>query len=746
MNRGIKTVVVSVVCMGLGLISCINPADKDPLEWRSAMEVPINHKLVLGEEMSGLFPLDSTMRILNVDSTYYSDSSQLAADTVTGNTVAFSVKQRESLDLQVSEKNFGDKRISHKVGPIPLSGIPEVNQSIPLAGDFPSNTPLAIPSQDIDITDIYSIVFTDDSDSLSITVTNSSNVGLSAFEIDIAGFGSGQVADLPAGESAEIPIAAAGNTLDVPVSVSVSATTTSAGSFDAGSELQLAISLNGLTAGQVDIENTVLKDFEKDFRVAYELSDTVEMKYVDFKGGTFYYRVENYTDLDFKGVGYHQHLWATHYCSENNVRSREDLSLANPSTDDSIEFFDGRIPAKRVDTIDVRAKQKSMTFERAVNVSRLFTEWSDSLDKSVSYMDYLVYPNVSTKRRISINQDDSLVFVIESKNIQFREFYGIVKKEVVRDNDTQYVPIDFPWPDENKANMRGKFIFEDVEARIHVNPVLHKHTQIDTFVTEITMYDIKDPSVTAATTAKFVDIKNDTSYTHLLDITNVTNRFPDTIAVVSRSSLPVGTPMLVVNDMETSDPEYFTHIGRTTIRTDAHYIMNANFDWAIADSFTMDLGTDTFAMFDQMRIVNKMKERRAEFNMIMWNNTNLYLRLHALVAPKNRMADLAALSIDDAYSMITRDDAADAAGFVNLLGSDGVYLPQRSLTDSVYNSIVLEENQIDKLVSSDTCSWRWQIRFLQKQPHEALSDTDYVDIKSWFRVEGTNNSDSLMIW
>ncbi|MFP4164544.1 MAG: hypothetical protein ACLFVE_11225 [Chitinispirillaceae bacterium] len=746
MRKGINSAVVSVACMGLGLlIYCINPADKDPLKWRSALEVPINHKLVFGEELPGLFPLDSTMRILNVDSTYYDDSSHLSEDTVVGNTVAFSVKQQDSLELVVSEENFGDKRISHKMGPIALSGIADVSQSIPLAGNFPSG-PLAIPQQDIDVTDIYSIEFTDDSDPLSITVSNSSNVDLSDFEVDIAGFGSGQVADLAAGASADITIASAGNTLNVPLSVSVSASTESSGSFDAGSELQLSISLDGMTASEVDLENTVLEDLEKHFRVAYELSDTIEMKYVDFQGGRFFYRVENYTDIDFKGVGYHQHLWATLYCMENGIRSKDDLADVSPGEQDSITHFDGRIPAKRGDELEANANQNSIHFERAVNTSRLFTEWNDSLDKSVSYMDYHVYPDVSVKKRITISEDDSLVFSIESDGLQFREFYGVIREEIVRGNDTQHVPIDFPWPEQNKEKMRGKFIFEDVEARINVSPVLYQHTQIDTFVTQITMFDPQDPNTTAETTAEFVDVKNDTSYTRILDITNVTNRFPDSITVVSRSSLPVGTPMLVVNDLQSSDPEFYTHIGRTTIRTDAHYIMNASFDWAIADSFTMDLGTDTFAMFDQMRIVNKMDERRAEFNMYMWNNTNLYLRLYALVAPKDKMGELASLSIDDAYEMVTQEGDADDAGFVNLLGTGGVYLPKRSPADSVYNSVVLEEEQIEKIVSSDTCSWRWQIRFLQKEPHEALSDTDYVDIKSWFRVEGTNNSDSLMIW
>ncbi len=743
MRRGsVAAGLIVSAAVGLGLVYCINPVEEKPLKWASAIEVPINHKLMLGEEFGNLFSLDSSMKILNVDSTYVGNSTDLSRDTVTGNTVIFSVAQSDSIDLEVSEENFEDKVITHTLGIIPLSGIPDVTQSVPLAGNFPSGTTLPAVQQDISIPDVYSIQFADPSDPLTISITNNSNVALSNVIIDVAGVGNAAAASIPANGTSEITIDASGNTLTVPVTVSVTATTASAGPFNGGSDLQFSISLDGMSASSVDIANTLLASMNKTFLVTYELSDTVEMKYIDLRKGAFFYLIDNYTNLDFEIIGYHHHMWSTQYSMQNNIRSRSQLT-AFGSLDSS--FFRGRMPASSLAKMNVKAKTLN-EYQNAVGSYRLFTEWSDPLSKSVSNVEYFVAPDVSTKKRVTISSTDSIVFTISSRDFQFSEFYGIVRKEIVRDADTQYVPIDFPWPEENKPLMRDKFVFEKVEARMNIKPVLYQHTKIDTFVTEIKMFDPTDPSVAAVATPKFCNVKNDTSYNYLIDITDVTNRFPDSITIVSRSLLPVGTPLLVVNDLETTDPEYFTHIGRTTIRVNAKYIMNADLDWAIVDSFPMDLGTDTFAMFDQARLVQKFEQRRAVYNMILYNNSNLNLRLFALIAPKAKMADLEALSILETHALVSQEGAADAAGYVNLLGSEGFFVPKRSTTDSVFNQIILEDAQIAKLISSDTCSWRWQIRFLEKTPHEALSDTDYVDMKSWLRVEGVNNSDSLLIW
>ena len=68
-------------------------------------------------------------------------------------------------------------------------------------------------------------------------------------------------------------------------------------------------------------------------------------------------------------------------------------------------------------------------------------------------------------------------------------------------------------------------------------------------------------------------------------------------------------------------------------------------------------------------------------------------------------------------------------------------IPARGST--VSSLIDLDETEIGTILNTDSCFWRWQARF-EPMSSDALTDNDYIDIRSWLHFDGTSNLDSIM--
>jgi hypothetical protein len=125
------------------------------------------------------------------------------------------------------------------------------------------------------------------------------------------------------------------------------------------------------------------------------------------------------------------------------------------------------------------------------------------------------------------------------------------------------------------------------------------------------------------------------------------------------------------------------------------------------------------------------------------NKSNVYLNLYALMASHAHMNALDSLPLDSVWAYIGDSGKAHQAGYIDLLGSNGVQIPARNGT--AVDTVVLSEWQIDSILESDSAGWRWEARF-QTMGSDALSDTDFIRINSWMHLVGNNNMDSLLIW
>ncbi|MBN1756966.1 MAG: hypothetical protein JW863_01525, partial [Chitinispirillaceae bacterium] len=237
----------------------------------------------------------------------------------------------------------------------------------------------------------------------------------------------------------------------------------------------------------------------------------------------------------------------------------------------------------------------------------------------------------------------------------------------------------------------------------------------------------------------------DSSFFKSIDITNVANAFSDSVAIAVKVSVPKGTRMRVVNDLDAQDEDFDRYIGRMIINVATSYRLNAKLDWEVLDTVNMDLGSSRFPLPEAMRYLSKLEDRTAEFEMWLINNSNLNLSLLALVAPDTLMDTLDLLSMDEVWARIKHPTAAVTKGYVKIFGDTGIFVPKRGTSLKQHNVVTLDDQQIGTMVAADSLNFRWWIRFMPQGP-DALSDTDYVDMRSRLRVDGINTTDSLLIW
>jgi len=157
----------------------------------------------------------------------------------------------------------------------------------------------------------------------------------------------------------------------------------------------------------------------------------------------------------------------------------------------------------------------------------------------------------------------------------------------------------------------------------------------------------------------------------------------------------------------------------------------------------LDLGGSRFSVMEPLRFIKKLESRLVTMNLKIRNSSNMHMRLYSLIAPRKLIDTLDSMSTNDFVKLARSKGNSEALGYVNFFGSDGVFVPPRDSTFE--NNVVLDHNQLETILNSDTCSWRWLAR-LEPQPRDSLMDTDFLDIRSKLRIEGINSVDSLVQW
>ncbi|MBN1576152.1 MAG: hypothetical protein JW913_06365 [Chitinispirillaceae bacterium] len=719
----------------MNLMQCANPVDDPPLRWRSNIEIPVsNEKFIIGEELDNLFEFeDEDVDILNVLQRYYDDPSQLQPDTITGDTVIFSASKTDSSEFESHEEAFEDKEFHVNFGPIPISGAPEQHDTLPLpaiGGSFSS--PITVMLEKV-----YEIGFAAvPENTLSVELSNLGETPITNVFFGIKGIDTIPVGTIDSGSSATASLPVAGKTITHTAEFFVSGTKAAG----AGDSIAIGFSLNGLTADYLKVDDHLV-NFTVEYVNPYELTDTVDLDYIDVGDGFFRYSIMNYTGLNLKVSGIHEHMWRTSFVESRDITRFEDLGGLDSA--DSSQGFLGRITSD-VQT-DIDAYQERNFSTQNLSACRLFPEWSDSLKKSVTKVKYIVSSGKPSGDTITIRSADSLLFTISTLDFKFKEMQGILTESYERQSDTQKVAINLPWNNSVKDSLRGRFILEKVWGDILVGTMMPERSFLDTLRLEFIAFAPELPATKDSMFTALTNVTRDSTFFRTIDITDVANLYSDSVAIAVRVYVPKGTRMRVVNDLDVHDPDYERFIGRMIIHVNTDYHLNAKLDWEVQGMVNMDLGSSRFEMAEAFRFFHKLEDRSATFEMWLRNNSNLNMSLLALVAPDALMDTLDSLTMNEVYAFLKDSAAAVQNGYVNLFGDTGISVPKRDTASEQYNVVLLNDQQLETLFGADSLNFRWWIQF-REQDRDALIDTDYVYMKSRFGLQGINNTDSLFIW
>ncbi len=726
---GVSTLSVFLLA---NLMQCANPVDDPPLRFRTKMEIPVsNERFLLGEEFDNLFTFED-LDILNVLDRYYSDPLKLQPDTIKGDTVVFSVANADSSEFESRQEAFGDKEYHVTLGTLTVSGAAEQRDTLPLpasSGVYSTAIPVTLDS-------VYEIRFAAAADNkLSVRLTNLGTIPINNVSFGIGGVDTVTVGTIDAGSGEIAELNVSGKTVYHTVVLFLSCSKDGT----AGQSVAINFSVNGLKADYLSVKDHLV-NFSVEFVNPYELTDTIDVDYIDIGNGFFLYKLMNYTGLDLFVQGIHEHLWLTSFTELRGITRYEDLK--GLSHDDSLRGFFGDFTK----SVSIAEAHKEQAYgEGNLSSCRLFPEWDETSKKSVTKVRYFISPGKPTGKTVTITSADSLRFTIQTIDFKFREMQGVLTENYERQSDTQKVAINLPWNNSVKDSLRGKFILKKVWGDVIIGTEMPERAFLDTLRLKFIAFAPESVSVKDSLSTALTNVTKDSTFFRSIDITDVANVYSDSVAVAVKVYIPKGTRIRAVNDINVHDSAYSKYIGRMIIHVKTQYRLNAKLDWEVLSHVNMDLGTSKFKVPEALRFFSKLDERRAVFKMWLRNNSNLNLSLFSLAAPDNLMDTLDSLTMNEVYEMLKNPDLAVGKGYVNLLGNTGISVPKRDTTFEQYNEILLNDQQIKTLFSADSLNFRWWVMF-RPQERDALTDTDYIDIKSRFGIEGINNTDSLLIW
>lgn len=757
---------------------CSSPTDKD-LQWRSSVDFPItaNKKFFLGAMMDTLFfnhkqvlttthidtikrtgfpnvydtILDTTMEILKAYPLYDSVARHPIPDTV-----AFGFPTRDTATDTISEDSLADKYFSDAFGPIPLSGAPNDTFTIPLAGAYLAAA-VPMPAIPFKVKYVYKVNLMDTIQNLNVTVVNNSAANFSSVQITLGSLGTATISNLQGNSTGVAQFNARNKVIDSIMNVSITITPAAAGTFAAGNNLQVMFTLNGLLASKVVVDDYLLGNYTRTFTNPYNLTDTVDVDYIDIDDGFFVYGVTNHTGLDLHLSVTHRNLWMTSFCIQRNLVTVEDL-VALTSTDSLPQSGDYN---GRISTNVVFPHNSTLTYDdHNISKTRLFAEWDSTTKKSVTKVDYLVTLGTPRHDTLTLSAGDSLAFVIKTVSFKFKEMVGHTMEPYHRTSDISSIPVKLPWSQTVTDSLRGNFVLQKVLVDVGTRMAIPAGAFIDTVRVTYEISSATNPAIKCSDSAVLTHVMRDSLYHRSINITPVVNNYPDSVKVKVALTVPKNTAIKAVNDLtDPTDPAYRKFIGRMVIHGQVDYNLVAPLCWTVADTTVMDLGgtkVDLGGTNGVMGPFARMSDRSASLNIHVTNYTNVYLRLYALLATDSTKVDLLAPSdmADTAggryitTNQFTQLINHPTAGYVNILGS-GLLIPPRDSNVTVANVIALTEQDLTQILNAKKIGMRWEVRFI---PHaasatapvpDALSNTDWMKLNSWIHIDGVNSIDSL---
>ena len=761
---------------------CSSPTDKD-VKWRSSVDFPLtaNKKFFLGAMMDTLFfnhkkvqttvtidttkhppdtTIDTTMMIINAYPLYDTIKHPGQPDSIRTlpDTVQFGFPTRDTATDTITEDSLADKYYSDVFGPIPLAGAPTYTASLPLAGAYTLGTAVSLPVFPLTLKWVTHLELSNKAQFITMNVTNNSAANFSRVIITLGSLGSDTINNLLANSTATAQYNAQSQVIDNVVNVTVSYTPSNTGAFTAGVDnLSASLAFDSLYANKVVVLDSMLAGYQRTFTNEYNLTDTVDVNYIDISKGFFNYYVTNHTNVQMQIAVTHRNLWRTDFCQGHLPSPLITVNdLVSLSLGDSDIAYGGEVTPHTA-RVDFPPGQVSRFSKSNISGYRMFPEWNPVTQKSVTKVNYKINIQVNDKP-VTLSAGDSLEFVIKTTSFKFSEMYGRSKEPYHRTSDISSIPVKLPWSKAVTDSLRNNFVLTKVLAEVGTRMAIPAGAFIDTVKVVYEISSATNAAIKCTDSAVLTHVMRDSLYHRPIDITTVVNNYPDSVKVKVALTIPVGTTIKAVNDLtDATDPAYPKYIGRMVIHGQVDYNLVAPLCWTVAHMTVMDLGGTKVNMKDANNMLDpftRMDSLNASLNIKVTNSTNVYLRLYALaVADSGTKADSLRLdalvdTLNPAY--INTNQFTDlinhpTAGYINLLGADGLLIPPRDATYE--NTIALKDPQLGQLLNARTLGLRWQVRFLPQpaggKAPDAMSNTDWMKLNSWIHIDGINSIDKM---
>lgn len=750
---------------------CSNPV-KD-VAWRTSIDLPItaNKKFILAAMMDTLFFNKQQVLFTTTYDTIKVAGSPNVIDTIRDttmmimkayplldtakhaipDTVVFGFPTRDTALDTISEDSLADKYYSDVFGPIPLSGTPADTLKVPLAGAYPAAA-VTMPAVPLSIKYVYKIQLMDTAQTLNVTVANNSSTNFSSVQITLGSLGTATISPLQAQSTGVAQFNAQNKEIDSVMSVSLSVTQAAAGAFVNGDNLQVMLSLDGLKASKVVVQDNLLANFVRTFTNEYNLTDTVNVKYIDIGTGFFIYSVTNNTGIPLLLSVIHRHLWSTDFCERQIPPLTSINNLVGLTAADSQQASNCDIAMR-----EAFPANSTNTYSRHnISANRMFPEWDSTTKKSVTKVDYNVSVGANGSR-VTLLSSDSLNFVIRTTSFKFKQMFGTSTAAYHRTSPAKEIPVNLPWTKSVTDSLRNNFVLKKVFAKVSTKMNIPAGAFIDTMRVFYTISSTTDATIATVDSQVFTNVTRDSTYIRSVDITKVVNDYPDSVRINVAATIPVNTNLMVVNDLtDPTDPSYSKFVGRMIIHAVANYNLMAPLCWTVADTTVMDLGgthVDLSGASGVLDIIKKMRDRHDSLNMKVINYTNVDLKLYALATTDTAKIGRLVDTLNPNYistNTFTQYLNQPPQGFINLLGN-GVWIPPRDSTRATEDRVVISDVDLGLLTSAKKMGWRWEVRFIPKNKNgvidttsDALSNTDWIKLNSWIHIDGVNSIDSLI--
>jgi hypothetical protein len=489
--------------------------------------------------------------------------------TVTADTVVSSLLCADSISYPLGQGSLGTKASHLQMGLITIYNAPVIIDTLPpgTLPPLPAGTYPALPFN-LPLNVINTAVFDSNSPPLSITIRNLSSATISTLNLSI--FDSLRSTSLGPYDSATLSFPVAGKGITGGV-LGVQA----GYSADDTARVAVEINYNGLVVSEITALYSVLQGFRKSFANDYGLSDSLDIKYLDIRDGYYSYSFVNYTQNTLLLQAEQLNLWDKAVCVARGVDSAEAIGGAFAYADSCVGayscmgYYFGNLTSGY---LGVNTNDSLRINTSALAQIRLFPLWNDSTHQSVSRVLYTIrIANPSNPATmLTLKSTDSICIAVSPSNIHYQEMLATVKQEYVREGDTAKVKVPSPWNAASSDSL-GKDVWADISmiTRLPDSTLFQpRRATIDTLGVTYTFFDPANTAASVQCSAEFLNVRDSMLLNQQTNLTSLMSLWPDSIYIAVKTTIPVGTRVLLVNEQTMVDPDYMLYMGLMNINGD----------------------------------------------------------------------------------------------------------------------------------------------------------------------------------